>query len=367
MIVKSIKLDGFRNYDISFAEFDNNVNIIIGENAQGKTNLLEAVYYLTCGKSFRTRFDREIVNFSKEASEIEASVLSAGREQKIKIKIVRGSRKQLFLNGVRLKTAAELSGRLTAVLFSPDDLYIIKDGAAARRRLLDGCICQLRPRYTAVLNEFNKIYEQKTRILRDWGEKPSLLEPLEDYNFRLAQMSAELIRYRAYFAKKLSEAAKIIHKDFSGGKEELEIEYKTVKTVGDPFRPVQDIMEEVLEHQKKHYNAEIESGLCLTGAHKDDLEIKINGIAARSFASQGQMRTAALSLKLAERDIHFDEKGEYPVLLLDDVLSELDPERQSFVLNRILDGQIFITCCEDGQIVEKTGGRVIRVKKGEIV
>jgi len=366
MIVKDIKLENFRNYDVSFTDFDNTVNVIIGDNGQGKTNLLEAIYYLTCGKSFRTRFDKEIINFDKNSALIEATVLSEGRQQKLEAKMTRGSRKQLFLNGVKLKTAAELSGKLTAVLFCPDDLYIIKDGASARRRLLDGCISQLRPRYVSVLTEFNKIYEQKVRILKDYHEKPSLLEPLDDYNIHLAAMSAELIRYRAYFARKLSENAKVIHKEFSGDKEELTVEYKTVKTVTDPFQSVEVLTEQILAHQASHRNAEIESGLCLTGAHKDDLEISINGISARSFASQGQMRTAALSLKLAEREIHFDEKGEYPVLLLDDVLSELDPGRQNFVLNRIAEGQIFITCCEDGQIAEKTGGRVIRIRKGAI-
>ena len=368
MTVNNIELKNFRNYSDCFVNFSDGVNVIVGDNAQGKTNLLEAVFYLTGGKSFRTRFDKELICFNDETALIKSDIFSDGRNQKIEVRLSTNGRKQIFANGVRLKTASELSGKLTAVLFCPDDLYIIKEGASARRRLMNICISQLRPRYVTLLSEYNRILENKTRILRDWREKPSLLDTLDDFSYELSKYSAEIIYYRAHFIKKLSKFASEIHNEFSGGKEKLDVYYKTVKTVDDPLaKSPSEIFGQVLDHAMSHRKAEIESGLCLSGAHKDDLEILINGNAAKTFASQGQTRTAALSLKLAEREIHFEDKNEYPVLLLDDVLSELDPLRQDFILNKIKGGQIFITCCEDRQITEKTGGRILHVEKGEII
>jgi DNA replication and repair protein RecF len=216
------------------------------------------------------------------------------------------------------------------------------------------------------LAEFNRIYEQKTRILRDYHEKPSLLQALDEYNDRLARMSAELIYYRAAYASRISVNAERIHNAFTSRQEKLTIKYKTVGTIKDPSRKPSDLEPLLLEHQKAHRQAEIDSGLCLSGAHKDDLEIEINEIPARNFASQGQARTAALSIKLAERDLIYDDRGEYPILLLDDVLSELDAGRQNFILNHIQGGQVFITCCEDMRIAEKTGGKLLLIKHGEI-
>lgn len=364
MTVKDIYIKNFRNYADNTFTFDEGVNVIIGDNAQGKTNLIEAVYYLTGARSFRARSDGELVRFGESGFEISAGILSGDREQKLRAVYASGRRKQLFSNGAKLKTSSELSGKLTAVLFSPDDLYIIKEGSSARRRLMDGCISQMRPRYAQILSRFRRAYDQKTRILKDYREKPSLLDTLEEYDILLARLSANLIYYRAYFAESLNRYAGQIHSDFSGGKENLSIKYKTVSTVSDPKRKPAEIFEDILLHQKSHKKAELESGLCLTGAHKDDLEIFINGKPARSFASQGQTRTAALSLKLSEREIHFSDRGEYPILLLDDVLSELDETRQNYILNRISHGQVFITCCEGGKIEAATGGRIIRIKDG---
>ena len=264
------------------------------------------------------------------------------------------------------KTAGELAGTVNTVLFCPDDLNLIKEGAAVRRRLLDNAISQIRPKYAELLGEFNRLYEHKTRILKDWREKPSLLDTLDEFSDALCRISAQLIRYRAAFTARLDEAAAPIHKEFSGEGEELKIRYATVSTVTDPFAPARDIYYQICDHQERHRQAEIDSQQCLTGAHKDDLEIFINGRSARSFASQGQTRTAALSVKLAEREIFLAETGEYPILLLDDVLSELDDARQAFVLNRIGGGQTLITCCEDENISSRTGGKVLFVEKGRI-
>ena len=365
MRVDRIALNGWRNYAWETVELAPGTNVVTGSNAQGKTNLLEAVYMLACGRSFRTRFDRETVGFDYPSAEILADVFSHGREQTIQIRIQPGQGKKIAVNGVR-KTAAELGETMNVVLFCPDDLNLIKEGAAVRRRLLDNAISQIRPKYAQLLGEFNRLYEHKTRILRDWRDKPDLLDTLDEFSDALARVSAQLIRYRAAFTARLGEAAAPIHREFSGEGEALSIRYATVSTVTDPAAPAREIYYQICEHQEKHRQAELESQQCLTGAHKDDLEILIDGRAARAFASQGQTRTAALSVKLAEREIFLDETGEYPILLLDDVLSELDEGRQSFVLNRIGGGQTLISCCEDEGISKRTGGKVIVVEKGRI-
>jgi len=365
MRVTSIALSGFRNYEWETVRFDPGTNVIAGPNAQGKTNLLEAVYMLSCGRSFRTRFDRELVGFGFSEADLLAELYSHGREQTVNIRLRPGIAKRISVNGVK-KTAGELSELANVVLFSPDDLNLIRDGAAIRRRLLDNAISQIRPRYAEILTEFNRLYEHKTRILKDWREKPSLLDTLDEFSDGMCRASAQLIRYRAAYTARLNEAAPPIHRDFSGEGEELDIRYKTVSTVRDPFAPAKEIYYDLCEHQESHRQAELDSAQCLSGAHKDDLEIFINGRAARSFASQGQTRTAALSLKLAEREILLAETGEYPILLLDDVLSELDSRRQEFVLNRIGGGQTLITCCEDDAISARTGGKVLFIDKGRI-
>ena len=366
MRIIKIALNGYRNYEWETAEFAPGTNVICGQNAQGKTNLLEAVYMLSTGKSFRTRFDRELVGFDFTCAEILADVESHEREQTVKIDLRPGTAKKITVNGVK-KTAGELGETLNTVLFSPDDLNLIKEGAAVRRKLLDNAISQIRPRYAEYLAQFNKLYEHKTRILKDWRDKPSLLDTLDEFSDGMCRASAQLIRYRAAFSARLDEAARPIHSEFSGAGERLEVKYKTVSTVSDPFASAKEIYYELCDHQERHRQAELDAGQCLTGAHKDDLEIFINGSPARAFASQGQTRTAALSLKLAEREIFLVETGEYPILLLDDVLSELDAKRQEFVLNSIGGGQTLITCCEDEGISKRTGGRVLFVENGRIV
>ena len=365
MRIDRLALNGWRSYDFETVDFFSGTNVICGANANGKTNLLEAVYLVSTGRSFRTRFDRELVGFDFSQAEILAEVFSHERSQNIKIKLQPGQSKRISVNGVK-KTASELSETMNVVLFCPDDLDLIKDGAAVRRKLLDNAISQIRPKYASILSDFNKLYENKSRILKDWREKPSLLDTLDDFSDGMARMSAQLIRYRAAFTARLSEAALPIHSDFSGSDEMLRIEYKTVSSVTDPFASARDIYYELCEHQERHRQAELEAGQCLSGAHKDDLEIFINGKNARAFASQGQTRTAALSIKLAEREIFLAETGEYPILLLDDVLSELDAKRQEFVLNRIGGGQTLITCCEDEEISSRTGGKVLFVEKGKV-
>ncbi len=366
MILRKIALNGFRNYEWETADFSPHTNVVTGENAQGKTNLLEAIYMLSCGKSFRTRLDRELVGFEYSEAEILAEIHSHERDQTVKLRLCPGQAKKISVNGVK-KTASELSETVNIVLFCPDDLNLIREGAATRRRMMDQAISQIRPKYAALLTEFNRLYEHKTRILKDWREKPSLLDTLDSFSDALCRVSAQMIRYRASYVSRLNETVKPVHREFSGYGEELDLFYHTVSTVKDPFGPAKEIYYDICDHQERHRQAELDSELCLTGAHKDDVEILINGKSARSFASQGQTRTAALSVKLAEREIILQETGEYPILLLDDVLSELDEKRQEYVLNRIGGGQTLITCCEDTDISKRTGGKVFSVKGGKIL
>ena len=363
MRISRIELAGFRNIreaDISLAP---GTNVVCGENAQGKTNLLEAVFMLAGGRSFRTRRESELIAFDCDFARLDAEFFAAGRGQRLQIGLVRGQKKSIALNGVKV-SAAGLQGVLTAVLFCPEDLRIVSEGAEERRRLLDTAISQLRPGYAAALSAMRRSHEQKMRLLRDGRENPSALAVLDEFTAGLLRASASLIRYRAAFTEQLNAAASEIHRDFSGEREELRLEYKTCSAVTDPKAAASAIYTELMEHAARHREAEIASCQCLTGAHRDDIEIYINGNSARTFASQGQRRTAALSIKLAERELILRDTGEPPILLLDDVLSELDAARQEFVLRRITGGQTLITCCEGGDIAERTDGRVITVENG---
>ena len=242
---------------------------------------------------------------------------------------------------------------------------ILKMGAAQRRRFGDSGLCQLRPNYDAALTEYHRILEQKSRILKDRFENPALLDILPVYNTRLCQVGALLISYRARFYDALGKAAAGYHRQFSGGAEDFRLEYKTVSTVSDPFAPVSQLTQDLLAHLETHQQAELETAQCLTGPHKDDFTVTLSGIDLKIYGSQGQTRTAAISLKLAQRELMAREWGEEPVLLLDDVLSELDPGRQDFVLNQIVSGQVFITCCEPGRFTRL--GKTIVIQNGNVM
>jgi len=367
MRIDELTLEGFRNYGSQHLTFDASCNVIYGENAQGKTNLLEAIVYLSCGKSPRAAGDRELIGFERDFARLAGHIRSRDREFKTEILLQKGRRRKMTVNGVTAKNGAALSDVLHTVFFAPEDLFLIREGAAARRRFMDLSLTQLRPRYTEALAEYNRLYEHKTRILRDSEEFPDLLDTLPEFNARLCQAGAVLIHYRARFVRALAEHAALAHAECSGGREELVLTYQTVKTVTDPFADHAALVSALEEHQAAHYHAELSSRLCLSGPHKDDIDVSVNGRSARQFCSQGQVRTAALAMKLAEREIHRNVFGEYPVMLLDDVLSELDPRRQEYVLNRIAGGQVFITCCENDRLDSLLSGKVFHIANGEVL
>jgi DNA replication and repair protein RecF len=365
MQLNKLELFGFRNYGHIVVEPDPQVNLILGDNAQGKTNLLESIVYLSTGRAFRTRKEEELIGFDRDFADLNATIFSQEREQTLRAVLFRGrKRRQLYKNGVKQKSGTELQGILNTVLFCPEDLQVLKSGAAARRRFLDTALCQLRPNYAKALTEYTRLQEHKNRILKDRFDNPALLDALPEFNQRMAMVGAVLVSYRANYLREMAAVAARFHNAFSGGLEDLEIQYRTVSTIRDPHAPKRDLYQWIMDHQQSHYHAELESCQCLTGPHKDDFDVLLGGRSLKSYGSQGQTRTAAISLKLSERELSRRDTGEEPILLLDDVLSELDPGRQDFVLNQIQTGQVFITCCEKEKLTRL--GQVFLIEDGKL-
>ncbi len=366
MSLNNLKLTNFRNYAQLDLDFDPGVNLIVGDNAQGKTNLLEAIAYLGSGRSFRAQKTGEMVRFDQDFADLEGTITAQDRTQTIRWVIFGAARpRQLYRNGVKKKTAGDVSGLLPTVLFCPEDLLVLKAGSAGRRKLGDGALCQLRPNYEAALGEYTRILEQKSRILKDRFDNPAVDAVLPEYNARLCQVGALLISYRARFYAGLAKEAAVFHRNFSGGREDFQLHYKTVSTVTDPFAATAVIAGQLRNHLESHYRGELESAQCLTGPHRDDFDVLLNDLPVKTYGSQGQTRTATISLKLAQRELMGRESGCKPVLLLDDVLSELDGGRQDFVLNQINSGQVFITCCEADRYTKL--GKTLRIEKGIVV
>lgn len=362
MRIQSGALRQFRNIPSLAVEFHPDVNLIYGKNAQGKTSLLEGIAYLSVGGSHRATYDRELISHHCDFATIQGTVDSFQREISLEAQINRVRRRKLQKNQVNAKSIQEFSDVFHTVLFCPEDLTLVRGAPLLRRRFLDRSIGQLRPKYQVALEEYKKLYQHKSKILRCPSD--NLQRTLPDFNLRMAQIGAMLVHYRSHFIKRLQETVPPIHHEFSGETETIEISYKTVSTVTDPLAGERILFQQILDHQESHYHAEIASGNVLTGPHKDDIIFQVEGQNAKVFASQGQTRTLALSLKLGEREIFYQETGEYPVLLLDDVLSELDRKRQEFVLNRIGTGQVFITSCEDESFLSLKQGAKFHMSEG---
>jgi len=358
MKIKSLKLINFKNYEKEEFVFSNGVNVVSGENAQGKTNLLEAIFYLSCVKTIHAKKERDLILFNQNGASLFAEVESKERNFEVKIDISNAPRK-IFVNGVRREKVTEYIGSIRCVLFIPDDLSMIKEGPFIRRRFLNIAISQLKPNYLNALAIYNKILVQKNKLLKQQNVDDILLDI---YNEKLAKYGSVIIKYRRDFVESLAREAGKNHYDMSNGKEILQIVYKTDRYVSGDC----DIETQLYRHMYERKTAEKESEMSLIGPHRDDLLFVINGVSAKDFASQGQIRTAILSTKLAEREVFYSLTGEYPILLLDDVLSELDETRQNYVLNKIDCGQVFITSCENLISPVLENGKRFEIEKGSL-
>ncbi|NBJ91019.1 DNA replication/repair protein RecF [Parablautia muri] len=333
MIIKSLELADFRNYETLNISFDEGTNILYGDNAQGKTNILEAIYVSSTTKSHKGSKDKEIINFNKEEAHIRTCLLKEAVEYRVDMHLRKSKSKGIAIDGQKIKKAAELLGLLNVVFFSPEDLSIIKNGPAERRRFADMELCQLDSFYLYNLNHYNKIINQRNKLLKDMYFNPSLKETLSIWDSQLISFGSKIIERRGLFTKQLCEIIYDIHSKLSGGKENLVIKYE-------PDVEIEDFERKMKENQEKDIHTKITS----TGPHRDDFSFIVNDIDIRKFGSQGQQRTAALSLKLSEIELVKKMTKDTPVLLLDDVLSELDSNRQNYLLNSIGDIQTIITC-----------------------
>lgn len=333
MIIKSLELSNFRNYDFLNIDFDKGTNILYGDNAQGKTNILEAIYLCGTTKSHKGSKDRDIVKFSAEESHIRAYLEKQEDEIRIDMHLRKNKSKGIAIDGTRIKKASELLGIMNVVFFSPEDLSIIKNGPAERRHFVDMELCQLDSFYLHNLNHYNKIVNQRNKLLKDLFMNPSLRDTLNVWDIQLASFGAKIIERRIAFVEQLNEIISEIHYKLSGGRENLKIFYE-------PDVTADDFEDALLRGQERDIRLKMTS----VGPHRDDFSFMAGDIDIRRFGSQGQQRTAALSLKLSEIELVKKMTKDTPVLLLDDVLSELDSNRQNYLLNSIGDIQTIITC-----------------------
>lgn len=333
MIVRSLKIENYRNYDALNLEFHPGTNIFYGDNAQGKTNALEAIYVCATSRSHRGTKDREIIQFDKEEAHIRMIVEKKGVPYRIDMHLKKGRSKGVAVNGVPIRRVTELFGILNVIFFSPEDLSIIKESPAERRRFMDMELCQLDPIYTSDLTNYNKVVTQRNRLLKDIYDQPELMDTLSVWDEQMIRYGENVIRRREEFIRELNDIIVEVHRNLTGGREEIKVTYQ-------PNVRADQMAVEMRKGQRRDLAAKVS----LTGPHRDDIQFDIQGVDVRHFGSQGQQRTAALSLKLAEIELVKRRTGDRPVLLLDDVLSELDTNRQIHLLKSIEEIQTMITC-----------------------
>lgn len=359
MNVKFLSLRNFRNAVDSDIEFSDGVNVICGSNAAGKTNILEAIFYFASGKSFRNCKDRELISFGCEKGNIAMRFGTGNVEKKMSATISKSGRRVIRIGESQPLKLSEYLGQFRAVIFTPDHLSLIKGAPENRRRFLDLAICQSFPRYASTLSECNRIIAQKNALLKRGNVVDELLEV---YNERLAILAAIITVNRRKYIKKLEEEAKRFLFDMSGGKEELTISYQTqsgeLETQEEIREKYKILFSEKMQTEKERFFA-------MYGTHKDDFSVYINKKSAKMYGSQGQQRSVVLSLKLAEGELSAKLTGEYPVFLLDDILSELDKDRKNYILSKIRDRQVIITGCES-EVFESDSGKRITVREGNI-
>jgi len=336
MYINKIKLENFKNYENQEIEFDKNVNIIYGDNAQGKTNILESIFICSLGKSFRTNKEKELINKEKDFAKIE--MISSKEDRDIKINFEINEKKKFNINGIPAKRTSDILGKNYIVLFTPEDISILKNEPSKRRRFLNIMISQLRPMYVHLLNQYNKTIEQRNIYLKQIKYEGKPISNLDIWDEQIVEIGTKIYEYRKEFIEKINEKIFDIHLKTTENKEEIKVKY------------ISNIGKNYLESLKKNKNSDIQKGYTQIGIHRDDFEIYINDNPVSVYGSQGQKRTTIISLKLAESNVIYDEIGERPVILLDDFMSELDKKRIQGLFENIKENQVIITCTDSFKI-----------------
>ena len=339
MLIKNVKLSNFRNHKNIELELSEKTNVIYGKNAHGKTNILESIYVCAVGKSFRARKDSDLILFDNEFATIDIEFQKNDREKKINFVISNKNKKQIKINGIKIDKISELFGNIIVILFSPDDVDIIKGDPSGRRKYFDLLISQLKPSYMYSLQEYYKVIEQRNTFLKTRNMNATL--ELDIWDEKLAELNIKISKIRKEVVEELNPLFKQYMIEFSDEKEKAEIEYKTQITTDD-----------VVKKLKERRYIDFERGNTSFGIHRDDYKFKINGLEVNNFGSQGQIKSSVLSLKLAQKDLIEQKNDEKPIMLLDDVMAELDVDRRKYILNKIKECQVIITCTDLDDIVE---------------
>ena len=363
MECNKIRIRDFRNIEQAEIEFDSGVNILCGENAQGKTNLLEAIHFTALGKSFRTSHDEEMIRFGAESCEVSMDFTDSVRKQNITVRMMAGKRKHIEQNKVKVGRVSDIVGAFRTVLFCPEHLSLIKEGPGERRNYLDIAISQLYPVYLKSLQKYNQILKQRNQLIRNAEEDRRTFDStVEFWSAQLAHEAAVIAKYRYRYIKMAEEHIKACFAEMTGEREKPTAVYLgSSKQAPEEYEDVESTEEAYLSLLTSHYDREIGAGSTLWGIHKDDIEIMLNDKPARAFSSQGQQRSLALSMKLAEGEVCAHVCGEKPVFLFDDVFSELDSTRRAYLSGKMEGRQVIITTCEPSGIA---GGKMIKVENG---
>ena len=367
MYCKRIKTRGFRNIEEAEVEFSEGINILIGENAQGKTNLLEAIFYPSVGRSFRGAHTPEMIGFGKHTAEIEVDFRDMRRDQNIKVTLYRDKQRKIEKNGMKVDKLSDIVGTFRAVLFCPEHLSMIKDGPAGRRTFMDMAISRVYPLYMHSLQRYAYLLKQRNALIKGaYTDRGAFDATVELWSAELAKEAANISEMRLKFIRRISGHVNGIFSEMTG-----ERELPTLKYNGSSGQSEDEYFDTSLTEKKyfellmKNHDREIAYGSTLYGIHKDDMDIMLNKKSARIYGSQGQQRSLALALKLSEGEICREEFGDEPVFLFDDVLSELDETRRDYLIHKILGKQVIMTSCETALMSEMEGAKTIKVKNGE--
>ncbi|MCH5197507.1 MAG: DNA replication/repair protein RecF [Oscillospiraceae bacterium] len=355
MIVTEVGIKGFRNLSETVFEPCGEINIFHGENAQGKTNIAEAIWLFSGMKSFRGAKDSELINYNSQSARLSIKFQNSIRENSAQITV--SNKRSAVLNGVKLPSCVSLIGKLSAVVFSPSFLSVVESGPSERRRFIDAAVCQIKPSFAAVLSEYSKLLKQRNSLLKDVSFESSLLDILDVIDEKMALAGERIARERKDYLSVCVPPAKEIFSGLSSGKEEVDFIYKSSY---ESFSSLKDAL-------KNNRKTDIIAGITSSGPHRDDIDILLNGVSVKSFGSQGQKRSCAVVLKLTEAHILGEKTGEKPIIILDDVMSELDASRQDFILNHIKNRQVFITCCDPSSVYAASGGKKFEIKNGNII